>query len=134
MFKKYSKIIIIAFVLMLFFVVHNQALASGPHLVPEAGKDSGNYQLSDFVVVALNVATWILIVSGSLALLAFVVGGLMFILSAGNRELVEKGKNSLIGATIGLVIVLLAFTAIDFFLDKLDYQEGLFGGEWNKLK
>ena len=119
---------------MLFFVVHNQALASGPHLVPEAGKDSGNYQLSDFVVVALNVATWILIVSGSLALLAFVVGGLMFILSAGNRELVEKGKHSLIGATIGLVIVLLAFTAIDFFLDKLDYQEGLFGGEWNKLK
>jgi hypothetical protein len=109
------------------------ALANGPSIVPDGGKkESGNYALSDFVVVALNVARWVLIVSGSLALLAFVVGGFMFIFSGGNKAWVEKGKESIVGATIGLLIVLLAFTAVDYFLKRLGWVGAPFG-KWNAV-
>lgn len=134
--EKIVKILATSFFVCFSFVMQTYAYAQGPHLVPDdAGKKAtGNYELNDFVIVAINVSKWILIISGSLALLAFVVGGLMFILSGGNRELVEKGKASLIGATIGLLVVMLAFTAISYFMKKIGYDDAAFGGAWNVLK
>ena len=118
------------FISIFSFLLKVKVYAEEVHLVPESGKESGDYQLNDFILVAVNVAKWILIVSGSLALLAFVVGGFMFVLSGGNRDLVEKGKSSLIGATIGLLVVFLAFTAINYFMNKIGYDEAAFGGHW----
>ena len=129
--KKIIKKVSIFFFVAFSFLIQIRAYAQGPALVPgsEAGAQDekylkGNYEVNDFIVVAISVSKWILIVAGSLSLLAFIVGGLMFILSAGNREWVEKGKASLIGATIGLVVVLLAFTAVSYFMDTIGYVEG----------
>ena len=130
--KKIIKKVSIFFFVAFSFLIQIRAYAQGQHLVPESGKEDGNYEINDFIIVALRVAEWILIVAGSLSLLAFIVGGLMFILSAGNREWVEKGKASLIGATIGLAVVLLAFTAISYFMDTIGYEGGKdFGSEWS---
>ncbi len=134
--KKIIKILTISFFVLFSFFVQIVVYAQGPTLVPGGGTQdpkyaSGNYEINDFVLIAVNVSEWVLILAGSLSLLAFVVGGLMFILSSGNRELVEKGKNSLIGATIGLAIVFLAFTAINYFMQKMGYDHASFGGAWN---
>jgi hypothetical protein len=135
---KMIKILTISFLIFFSLFINVGVYAQGPALVPGSGGDaqdskylSGDYEVNDFLQVALNVSQWILIISGSLALLAFIVGGLMFILSHGNRELVEKGKAALIGATIGLAIVFLAFTAVDYFMDKIGYKGGPFGSNWN---
>ena len=91
-------------------------------------KEYGAYELSDFTVLMINVATWILGISGSLALLAFIVGGLMFLTSAGNKERVEQAKKILSGAVIGLAIVFFSYTIINFILSKVfgmnDWNEG----------
>ena len=90
-------------------------------------KETGSYELSDFTQLMINVANWILGISGSLALLAFVVGGLMFLISAGSREKVDQAKKILSGAVIGLAIVFFSYVAINFILSTVFGMK-----KWNK--
>ena len=136
--KKTTLLLVFLLIVFSFCLVSIDVNADGPKLVPKEGADAakyntGDYTLNDMVKVFVSVAQWIIIISGSLALLAFVVGGFMFILSGGNREMVEKGKGAIIGATIGLLVVLLAFTAVNYLMDKIDYAGGPFGA-WNSTQ
>ncbi|MBU1663260.1 pilin, partial [Patescibacteria group bacterium] len=101
--------------------------------VPGAACNSsncGNYSLNDMVSVALKISTFILSIVGSLALLAFVAGGLMMMLSAGNPEWVTRGKQTLIGAVIGLTIVFTSYMIIYFVYQSLDITQPLKGSSW----
>jgi len=49
---------------------------------------------------------------GALALLLFVIGGVMFMTSGGNQERVKRAKDILIGTSIGLAIVLGSYVII----------------------
>lgn len=51
---------------------------------------------------------------GSLALIMFIYGGFTWMLSAGNAEIVTKGKNILIWATIGLIIIFTSYALVKF--------------------
>ena len=51
---------------------------------------------------------------GSLALVMFIYGGVTWMLAAGNAERVTKGKNILIWATIGLVVIFSAYALVTF--------------------
>ena len=114
--------------LLLFTMILPIIQVQAEGIVPTDGKEDGSYELSDFTVLMINVATWILGISGSLALLAFIVGGLMFLTSAGNKERVEQAKKILSGAVIGLAIVFFSYTIINFILSKVfgmnDWNEG----------
>ena len=57
--------------------------------------------------------------SGALALLIFVYGGFMWLISAGDPKKVQKGKDSFVWATIGLVVIFTAYTAVDFVIKAL---------------
>lgn len=61
----------------------------------------------------------ILGIVGSLALLMFVVGGLMWMLSAGNEQRVKKGKDILIWASLGLVIIFTSYAILKFVFEVL---------------
>jgi len=61
----------------------------------------------------------ILSIVGSLALLMFVIGGLMWMLSGGNEQRVKKGKDILTWATLGLVIIFTSYALLRFILDLL---------------
>jgi hypothetical protein len=54
---------------------------------------------------------------GSLALLMFVYGGFTWMLSGGNSSAVEKGKNILIWATLGLVIIFVSYALVNFIIN-----------------
>ena len=56
---------------------------------------------------------------GSLALVMFIYGGFTWMLSGGNAENVTKGKNILIWATIGLVIIFTSYTLVFFVFSNL---------------
>lgn len=79
----------------------------------------GNYRLEDIVYTAVNVSKWILGVVGSVALLFFVYGGFVFILSGGSEEKVKQGKQILIGSVVGLCIVFSSFLIIQFSVNLL---------------
>ena len=63
-----------------------------------------------------NVINSVLGIIGSLALVMFIYGGATWMLSAGNQEQVTKGKNILIWATLGLVIIFTAYALVSFVL------------------
>lgn len=89
----------------------------------------GNYSLNDMVSVILKISEFILSLVGSLALLAFVVGGLMWLLSAGNPEMVNRGKQAIIGAVVGLVIVFTSYMIIQLVYTALGIPNTS-KGEW----
>lgn len=56
-----------------------------------------------------RVINSVLGIVGSLALLMFVYGGLIWMTSSGNQEKVKKGRDTLVWAAIGLVIIFSAY-------------------------
>lgn len=53
---------------------------------------------------------------GSLSLVMVIYGGVTWMTSAGNQEQVTKGKNILIWAIIGVVIIFMAYALVKFVL------------------
>ncbi len=64
---------------------------------------------SELIVTIIN---YLLVISGSISILFIMIGGFWYLTSAGNDELAEKGKKTLINAVIGLVVITLAFTIV----------------------
>ena len=57
--------------------------------------------------------------SGSIALLMFIYGGFMWLTSQGNTEKIEKGKQVLIWATIGLAVIFFAYTIVNAVINAI---------------
>jgi len=58
-------------------------------------------------------------VVGSVALVMFVVGGLIWMTSGGNEQRIKKGKDILTWATMGLIIIFTSYAIIRFVFDIL---------------
>ena len=65
-----------------------------------------------------RVINGVLGVVGSLALLMFVYGGFTWMLSGGNSTAIERGKNILIWAAIGLVVIFMSYALVNFVIEK----------------
>jgi hypothetical protein len=70
--------------------------------------------------VVINKAITILSVgAGVSATLFLIIGGFLFLTSAGNQEQAEKGKKTLLYAIIGLIIVVLATVIVKVVINLL---------------
>ncbi|MBU1202588.1 pilin [Patescibacteria group bacterium] len=58
-------------------------------------------------------------ISGALALFFLVWGGILWMTSSGNSERVKKGKDSIVWAILGLVVIFLSYIVINFVFDIL---------------
>jgi hypothetical protein len=114
---------IITIALILFgFSLAAPALAGIPSIVP--ADCTGQAMLSDCnlddVEMAIgNIAQIILGITGSLALLMFMIGGIMYITSAGKKDQIQKATKTLRFAVIGLAIVMFSGVAIKLLLKVL---------------
>ncbi|MFA6285015.1 MAG: pilin [Parcubacteria group bacterium] len=101
-----------SFSIALFFVVCS---ASAEVTLP-TGTGLSN---KDLTTVISNLTNWILGIFGFLAIISFVVSGIMYFLSAGDDKAQEKAKKqmtwSIMGVVIGL-IGLVVITAVDLLL------------------
>lgn len=73
-----------------------------------------DYALNDVKTIISNVGNLILGVSGSIFLFLFVLGGFMYLISAGNSNTVKKGTSIMTSALVGLAFVFGAFTLVTF--------------------
>ena len=62
----------------------------------------------DFKTLFKAIATGVAVIIGPLAVVMFILAGIMFITSAGNPESVNNAKSALMYAIIGTIIALLA--------------------------
>jgi hypothetical protein len=73
----------------------------------------------DPVVHIIRVASTILaLLTGAMAVIFIILGGITMITSSGSAEAVANARKRIIYAVIGLVIVSLAWTIIAFVTDK----------------
>jgi hypothetical protein len=61
----------------------------------------------------------ILGIVGSLALLMFIYGGFLWIMSAGNEERVTQGKKIIIYSTVGLAVIFFSYILVTFVIGAL---------------
>ncbi len=101
------------FYLALFFMHRSEVLASTPVVV--VSNPGGSSNLSELVE---NVLSWVLSVAGSIALLMLVVGGIMYITSAGDEQKIAVSKKIITWTILGLVIILASYSII-VALDKI---------------
>jgi hypothetical protein len=113
---------------LLFGLFNSVAMAAFPSLVPPACQGEGAYQncdLSQVQILMVTVGQIILGLSGSVALLMFIIGGIMYLTSGGQPAKVQKGTKMITGAVIGLIIIFSAGVVIKFILGTLVGTQGL---------
>ncbi|MBU4421766.1 pilin [Patescibacteria group bacterium] len=119
MFKKYAKIIpVILFGLLVALP------ASALTILPDCKANpndplccavgTATPSLQCFLLLLGQIAKWIIGISGGLALLFFIYGGFMLLISRGNEQQITKGKDILSKAIIGVIIIFGAYFAVDF--------------------
>ncbi|MCF7794862.1 pilin [Patescibacteria group bacterium] len=91
--------------------------------------ERGDCGLNDFIRIIEASYTTVFGFIGSIALLMFMVGGVMFLVSAGNQEKVGKAKKLMISAIIGLLIIFASYLIVQFVLDTIGYQNA---ANWNR--
>lgn len=117
MLKITKNLIIVFFLVAAVFLVADFALAE-----VDVGISYGqNIGLGgeDPRTMAVNIIRIALGFLGIIAVGLIIYGGWIYMSSAGNEEKISKAKKILIGAAIGLVIILSSFAIVSFILNKL---------------
>jgi len=91
--------------------------------------------LSQMIQTGINISTLIVGLTGSVALLMFAYGGVMFIIAAGNQERVTKAKQILGAAGIGIVIIFTSWLLVNFIIltvtkGEIGNRATIFGQDW----
>ena len=77
---------------------------------------TGRCSLCDLIQVAINFGEFLFGIVGALVLLYFFYGGFLMLTSAGEGGKVKKGKDVLVNSVIGLLIVFLAYSGVNFII------------------
>jgi hypothetical protein len=95
------------------------AVSAQIKLIPACATGKGDCGITDILAVFLNIAEFLLGISGAVALFFFVYGGFQFILSAGKPAGITKGKETMKNAVIGIVIIFLSGVLVRFTTQSL---------------
>jgi hypothetical protein len=117
--KKYFLIFslwVILFIPLLVFGQSSSVTESNPapatQLVNPIGETSPQKLIGKVIQAALGIV-------GSIALAMFIYGGFVWMMAAGNSEAVTKGKNILIWATLGLIVIFTSYALVQFVFKGL---------------
>lgn len=83
-------------------------------------RERGDCNFNDFFAILNGSYEIIFGIVGSVALLFFIYGGVMFLISEGNQEKVGRAKKIVISSVIGLAIIFSSFLIVDYLLKKLE--------------
>ncbi len=74
---------------------------------------------SSFNILIGKVITAVMGVVGSLALLMFIYGGLIWMTSSGNQDKVKKGRDIILWSAIGLIVIFMSYALTRFILGTI---------------
>src|SRR3989338_8699394 len=88
-------------------------------LIPCECTDTTNCNLNSVFQLIVNITQLILAMTGSLALLMVIYGGAMFIIAAGSPERIQKAKQILVAASIGVAVIFSAWLIVNIVIGAL---------------
>ena len=68
--------------------------------------------LAPLVFLILFVINYIQLMAGIITVLFLMVGGVLYVTSAGSEEQAEKGRKILINSVIGLVVIIMSYAIV----------------------
>jgi hypothetical protein len=113
---KLKKILFFILFLIMLFIAYGYGSAANPNAPASPTKIDdplGSTHPSPQVLIGKVIAAAMGLV-GSIALAMFIYGGFVWMMAAGNAEAVTKGKNILIWATLGLVVIFTSYALVQF--------------------
>lgn len=66
----------------------------------------------------LNLLNTAYMWAGIVCVIVIIIAGFYYVLSNGNAANIKRGKDAILGAVIGLVVVILAFTITQFVIGR----------------
>lgn len=81
---------------------------------------SGISTKTDMHQLISDITAWITGIVGAIAILMLIYGGLRYVISAGNDDDIEKAKNIIMYAIIGIIVILIAFVVVKTVNDALN--------------
>ncbi|GEM_PF-783376 len=112
------------------FWVQAQGWTEGQEVV--SGANTGLSELTPLELI-LNILYWLLSLIFLLTILAFVASGVMFIMSFNNSNMIERAKEWITYAIIGLVVSVLGF-AIVTTISKVLIGEQPSNNQWQNRR
>ena len=73
----------------------------------------------DLTEVVKQIANAVIGVLGIVCVVVMIIGGVNYMTSSGDTSKVEKGKKTILYATIGLAICVLAFAIVNFVINNI---------------
>lgn len=110
--KKLVAFISLAGIILMVLPFMALAATKGAYLSNPLGTTNAPQLIGRIIKAALGVV-------GSVALLMFIYGGFMWLTSAGSPDRITKGKNVIVWAVIGLVVIFLSYTMVNFVINKV---------------
>jgi amino acid transporter len=107
---------IINFLLISLMIVSSIGVCHATTADNELPNPLGTTSISVLIGRIINGALGIV---GSLALLMFIYGGIIWMTSGGNEEKVKKGKQTLIWAVLGIVIIFTSYSILNLVFEIL---------------
>lgn len=84
---------------------------------PETAHKLPNFLgINDPNILIGRIITFIIGIAGSAALAMFIYGGILWLISGGKTEMIDKGKKAMIYAVIGLVIIFSSYVIVRFLV------------------
>ena len=104
---------------------------AAPTLIPKCAlRADGADNLECVLELFVNISQVLLGVVGSVLLVVFVYGGLMYIFSQGEPGRVAKAQKALTGGVVGMLIVFSAFAGVSFAVSALRGEPDLVASEY----
>jgi len=126
--RKIVKLNLLALILTLTFLGGSSVLAAGSASRSSSVGSATQAQsvslsnplgTSDFNTIAATIINGILGFVGTISLLLFIYGGLVLMTSAGASAKIDKGKNIILYAVIGMVIVFTSYILVKFVIQGI---------------
>lgn len=68
---------------------------------------------TDFKLLLINLLRWLLSVIGNIALIMFIIGGIMYMTSAGDPQKASSAKKIVLMTSVGLMLALLSYSILE---------------------
>lgn len=127
MIMKYKKILVLILILGTFLITPSVLIAGdgGAHETPDSNSVRLDNPLGKGVTnptdIYGNVIYTFMGMAGSVALIMFIIGGFTWMTAGGNQEKITKGRDTLVWAVLGLVLIFASYAIIRAILENLKF-------------
>ena len=80
---------------------------------------TGLPETNDLSDIIINIMNWLLVIVGVIAIIAFVISGILYLTAAGDSNQIDGAKTAMTWSIVGVIVALMGYVVIsaaDFML------------------